>query len=139
MKTCCRCKETKPLSSFYNDVSRGDGKGYACKACLQKAQKLYRVSHPQRDWRAYYYNEKRLALVHYGNGKCACVKCGFDDVRALSIDHIDGRGNHFRQQNPMGGQVYHWLKMQGYPTGYQTLCMNCQFIKRSDNKESSIK
>lgn len=139
-KTCCRCKETKPLSEFFNDKSKRDGKGYACKACLLAAQKQYRALHPpKQNWRLYYYREKRLVLTHYGDGKCACVKCGFDDVRALSIDHIAGQGNRIRRELNFGGQMYHWLKMQGYPKGYQTLCMNCQFVKRIENKECSIK
>jgi len=70
-------------------------------------------------------------LTHYGNGKCACVICGFDDLRALSIDHIEGGGNEHRRK--VGRQIYLWLREQDYPEGYQTLCMNCQFIKRYKN------
>jgi len=61
--------------------------------------------------------------------------CGFADIRALSIDHIDGGGNKHRRFLGFGlfgaGQkFYSWLKKEGYPEGYQTLCMNCQWIKR---------
>jgi len=71
-------------------------------------------------------------LTHYGNGKCACVVCGFQDIRALSIDHIAGGGNKFRRQaNKKGGyNFYKWLIDHSLPPGYQTLCMNCQWIKR---------
>jgi len=31
-----------------------------------------------------------------------------------------------------GSRFYYWLRRQGYPEGYQTLCMNCQWIKRSE-------
>jgi len=76
-------------------------------------------------------------LTHYGNGKCACVKCGFDNTKALSIDHINGHGNtHRRNSNLSGGlEMYRWLKKNNFPEGYQTLCMNCQMIKKIDNKE----
>ena len=80
---------------------------------------------------------KKIVLTHYGNGKCACVRCGFNDIRALSIDHIGGGGlNHRIQLHNKGGvSFYHWLKKNGYPNGYQTLCMNCQWVKREENKE----
>ena len=66
----------------------------------------------------------------------ACVKCGFSDIRSLSIDHINGRGNRQRQGKlRTSASFYAWLKAQGYPVGYQTLCMNCQFIKRDENNE----
>lgn len=75
-------------------------------------------------------------LTHYGNGKLACVKCGFDDIRALSIDHINGEGKAHRILIRKGGiRFYRWLKRQGYPKEYQTLCMNCQWIKRQENNE----
>jgi hypothetical protein len=33
-KVCCRCKCEKPLSEYYSDKNKPDGRGYACKACL---------------------------------------------------------------------------------------------------------
>ncbi len=81
---------------------------------------------------------KSKALTHYGEGVCACIQCGFDNVKALSIDHIDGRDNvehSVKRLNGLG--MYYWLKKKGYPSGYQTLCMNCQFIKREDTREFS--
>jgi len=77
---------------------------------------------------------KQEVLTHYGNGKCICIKCGFNDIRALTIDHINGEGHIERKQLGKGldrGGVpfYRWLKRNGYPQGYQTLCMNCQVIK----------
>jgi hypothetical protein len=80
---------------------------------------------------------KTEVLTYYGNGKCACVKCGFDDIRALSIDHINGNGSEHRKENRYvrGNHVYEWLKQNKFPDGYQTLCMNCNFIKRIENNE----
>lgn len=75
-------------------------------------------------------------LTHYGNGECKCVRCGFDDIRALSIDHINGNGTKERRRTGRGGKrFYRWLKNQGYLEGYQTLCMNCQFIKATKEAE----
>lgn len=79
---------------------------------------------------------KQIVLAHYGSGKVACVRCGFSDIRALSIDHINGDG--WKDRNVRrGSNICYSLRSLGYPDGYQTLCMNCQFIKRSENGESA--
>ena len=85
-----------------------------------------------------YRQEKKIeVLTHYGNGKCACVQCGESRLACLSLDHINGRGAEERRKqfNKRGTQFYLHLRAQGYPAGYQTLCMNCQFVKRWMNFE----
>lgn len=74
---------------------------------------------------------KKEVLTHYGNGQLACVRCGFKDIRGLSIDHINGN----RGKDKDSRKLYRWLRRNNYPDGYQTLCMNCQFIKREEKKE----
>lgn len=76
---------------------------------------------------------KKEVLTHYGNGKLTCVKCGFSNIHALSIDHIKGGGVAHRRA--VGGDIYLWLRRYHYPDDYQTLCMNCQYIKRAEEKE----
>lgn len=78
---------------------------------------------------------KREVLTYYGNGKCACVRCRQQELACLSIDHIDGRKTYCRGGSATGQTLYLWLKNNGYPEGYQTLCMNCQFIKREEVHE----
>ena len=77
-------------------------------------------------------------LTHYGRGKLACVSCGEHRVACLSIDHINGNGRQDRKAHgaETGGWVfYNALRRAGFPEGYQTLCMNCQWIKRVEKKE----
>ena len=64
------------------------------------------------------------------NGRLACVMCGESRLACLSIDHIDGGGvSHRKELNAYGYRFYKRLKKDNYPKGYQTLCMNCQFVK----------
>jgi len=86
--------------------------------------------------REYYANLKILALQIYSNGYMKCANCGYDDdIDALSIDHIKGKGTlHRKSINRSGGSFYSWLQTNKYPQIFQVLCMNCQFIKRA-NKE----
>ena len=104
--------------------------------------KLYRASHPEKAYAAYLRQKdshKQLkveVLTHYGNQKLACVQCGEDRVACLSIDHIEGGGNKQRKGKLRASTAfYRWLKREGYPEGYQTLCMNDQFVKRFEREE----
>jgi hypothetical protein len=95
--------------------------------------------HPGKVWKSLYswkMRTKTEVLAHYSDGTLSCIKCGYTDIRALSLDHINDNGAEERRTNKVaktgGTSFYHWLKRQGYPEGYQTLCMNCQNIKKSD-------
>jgi hypothetical protein len=73
---------------------------------------------------------KSEALEHYGK---QCAHCDFTDWRALQIDHVADNGAEERRslggQKFSGWRFYEWLKKQGWPPGYQTLCANCNIIK----------
>ena len=83
-----------------------------------------------------FYKLKVEVFRHY-SPKLICQKCGFLDTRALSIDHIKGGGNKKRKRLGLksGRDFYIWLKKKGFPSGFQVLCMNCQWIKRWENNE----
>ena len=106
------------------------------KKVLERRRKLT-ASGYDKGWRL---KRKIATLTHYSNSnKPECVMCGFGDVRALSIDHINGGGTRERLSDPSlkGQSVYYYLNKRGFPLGFQTLCMNCQFIKRAENNETN--
>jgi hypothetical protein len=74
---------------------------------------------------------KLRVFSHYRNGDLKCAICREDRIAVLSVDHIDGGGSAHRKS--LGNQsFYRWLEKQGYPSGYQVLCMNCRFIKKAE-------
>jgi hypothetical protein len=81
-------------------------------------------------------------VMRYYSPELKCLRCGFSDIRALSIDHLDGKGaEHRRKLSGLkrGGRIfYSWFKKNNYPSGFQVLCMNCQFIKREENNEGKV-
>lgn len=80
--------------------------------------------------------KQRLAVLwHYSNRTLACVQCGFSDVRALVLDHINGGGTEQRRKLKNGGNVWFWLARHGFPSGYQILCANCNAIKAREENE----
>lgn len=64
-------------------------------------------------------------------GGC-CTICGYSDVRALQIDHINGGGRIDRN-----GKVTAFYKkvLMDNKGIYQLLCANCNAIKRIENNE----
>lgn len=113
---------------------------------IRKHEKYKRLYMVNKEKFAIYSKKRRIlikteVLTHYGNNECKCVKCGFGDIRALSIDHINGNGAEHRKENKnvRGNHVYEWLRKNKFPEGYQTLCMNCQLIKRQENQEYRFK
>lgn len=114
------------------------------KPYFQDYQKKWWSENKDRRLQIRYNNNKERKLEIYillGN---KCNICGFDDERALQIDHINGGGAKERKEVGVGN--YHlWLykKMlkdkNSFQKEYQILCANCNWIKRYTNKEIKIK
>lgn len=66
--------------------------------------------------------DREAAIRHYG-GECAC--CGEETIEFLEIDHIQGGGKKHRRS--IGGNIWAWMRRNGYPDGFRVLCSNCNF------------
>lgn len=65
-----------------------------------------------------------------------CCRCGFSDLRALQIDHVNGGGHRARSGLNYRTAMYDLVRAlrAGQPTpDYQLLCANCNWIKRYEN------
>ena len=80
---------------------------------------------------------KLEVLVHYGGDPPRCARCGYSDVRALQLDHVDGGGSAERRRTgyASGSGWYTMLKRRGFPPGLVVLCANCNWVKRAENGE----
>lgn len=68
-------------------------------------------------------------IVDAYGGKCEC--CGEDNIKFLTIDHINNDGKAHRQE--INGNTYFWLKKNNYPKdNFRLLCYNCN-IGRAKN------
>jgi len=123
-----------------------------CRRCMnwhdpehrRQYRKNYHEAHrPRAKWIARRYNQKKKEIViqHYSPDK-VCVRCGFSDMRALSIDHINGGGvKHLIQLfgAKRGGRIfYEWLIENNFPEGFRVLCLNCQFIVMAEKTEAQL-
>lgn len=78
----------------------------------------------------------RIKVIEKLGGKCK--KCGFDDFRALQIDHVKDDG--YIERNLITSRVTYLNKVLNDQTGkYQLLCANCNWIKRYNHNELKIK
>lgn len=115
VKVCGHCKEEKPKAEFHKSIGRRTGLHPWCRGCVIKKNR----------------GERYETLLHYSNGdRPSCRCCGETRIEFLAIDHINGGGGKERKRLGRGGsQFCAYLRMSKYPTGYQTLCHNCNMAK----------
>ena len=63
-----------------------------------------------------------------------CVFCGEDCDIFLTIDHINNDGAIHRK-SLKSNWIYRWLRLNNYPTGFQTACYNCNCAKQYVGEE----
>lgn len=63
-----------------------------------------------------------------------CIRCGFIDIRALQVDHVNGGGHQLR--NKHRSQYGLFKAVTKNPELFQLLCANCNCIKRIENNEN---
>ena len=158
IKRCTLCDILKSVDKFYFSDGQHKYRKSRCKKCdIKRKTKLqqdnnehYRLRH--REWRdnnrekfrascsknsSIHYSKARWEAIEViSKGIISCCKCGFDDIRALQIDHINGGGlKHFKSHTSVG----YYKSMLDEPEKYQLLCANCNWIKRYENKERCSK
>lgn len=121
-KSYSRCGETKSPDEFGFQAKTWDKRQNRCLSCARLVNRLYA--------------RERLAALRlevFEKLGRACRRCGFDDVRALQIDHVYGDG---RADNESHRGIRFYLKILADKTGaHQILCANCNWIKRHINSE----
>ena len=94
--------------------------------------KQWIAEHPDF-WKQYRWQLKQDVLGHYSLlslGYTCCGCCQESNLSKLEIDHIQSNGSAHRKalfgnKNRSGAMFYAWLRRNGYPEGYQTLCGMC--------------
>lgn len=78
---------------------------------------------------------KIRVLTYYSPNKilhCSCPRCDVDILDFLTIDHIGGV--HYPNEPSDSTKLYRWLRDNNYPSGFQTLCMNCNHGTGKSNR-----
>lgn len=86
-----------------------------------------------RSWRKKYLRKLRIKVINQFGGKC--VNCGFNDWRALQIDHINGGGRKDPEVLKKTYSYHKYLLKTKDINKYQLLCANCNWIKKYQKGE----
>ncbi len=88
---------------------------------------LNREKNNERE-RQRYAKLRGIIMSHYGR-QCAC--CGETELLFLEIDHVKNDGHaHRKRIGRSGKSLCLWLKKEGFPSGFQILCSNCNQGKK---------
>lgn len=141
-RECSRCGVSKPHNDFYK--GRGE-----CKSCTREKNSINRMLKYQERYdmglctkcggekttdtvwcescakkrRERDKNRRaraRQKVLDYYGRICAC--CGEDEELFLTIDHVNNDGSEHRDEVD---RVAEWIVKEGFPTGFQILCFNC--------------
>lgn len=90
MKTCSRCKQTYPITSFHTKKSNKDGLQKNCKTCKTEYNKKHYINNKTK------YKQKakkhRAVLREWYiefKKQLSCLNCGESDWRCLDHHHKD--------------------------------------------------
>lgn len=130
-----RCRDCDKIIINADDLKATLSNGQRCRACeFQKRQeymKRYRIS------------IKIRALEHYSvHRPVRCSNCPIDDLRVLTLDHINGRSHELTPSKRGSGSVVgsSWYRRmvlhEAWEPDLQVLCQNCQWIKRDERGET---
>lgn len=100
----------------------------------QRSKERYRTHINERKAyaEAYRLDLKVFVLKHYSpNLQCMCKGCRERNIAFLTLDHINGDGADHRREVGKGTQFYKWIIQNNFPIGFQVLCMNCNWGKRT--------
>jgi hypothetical protein len=147
-KECRKCKKWAELSFFKKNKRYADGLSLYCTDCVKAFQTAWWAewsgnpkNHLQKREDARAKQLKRLEKMRaevrnkYDN---KCAHCGFDDVRALQIDHVNGDGHEHRKV-VKGTNTFLAEVIKDTENRFQLLCANCNWIKRVKNQEYKVR
>lgn len=164
MNHCSRCKKDKPTQDFYFSGGRVSRYCKLCEKEYNQTPEMKRKAseygkkyhkrpevkeRTKRIFRVWLKTVKgqeyirrngrnsqiklRLQVIQKLGGKC--VECGFSDVRALQIDHLEGNGSKLNRSQNWWSR-YKEILAGTHKIKVQLLCANCNWIKRYENKET---
>ena len=137
-KKCPKCGKVKERSLFYMRSPKTPWVNSSCKSCHSKLVVSWKEKNKDRVLitTKKYRDRCRQEVIEFFGSKC--MRCGFDDTRALQIDHIAGGGRKDRASYSSIQEFYKKV-IEEKANKYQLLCANCNQIKRLQNMEHRTK
>jgi hypothetical protein len=136
-KVCSKCKSEKLIVEFPPNKQCKYGVRSTCKQCVNEYHKQWHKDNPSkvRSYSRTTHRNVRQRVLELLGAKC--IKCGFDDPRALTIDHVNGDGHQDRKQFSNTQICQNILQGRVDRSNYQILYENHNRIKQIEEKEFS--
>lgn len=144
-KHCPKCNRVLPKAMFGKSDRYKDGLYCWCKDCCRKNAANWRAKYPDRAREATARWQRKIRIIvlnKLSNNSPKCALCGFNNKRALEVDHINGKGNIERIK--LGGHwrdVYRFISemnIEDAKLKYRILCANCNKIKHYENSNFKV-
>ncbi len=126
-KNCNRCKTEKPLSEFYKDSRRKDGKQTSCISCQKAKSKERREAGLMDKYKGRYTSDN--GRKHYSKKRAyicglrkPCINCGAFDPAFIDFHHIDPSTKSFNLAN---GHKHSFEAIAEEAKKCCCLCANC--------------
>ena len=128
-KNCLQCKKEVTVQNYRKDTFK-----FCSPSCRSKFNNQGE-KHPSWKGGINYNVKYRMSVLEILG--LSCIQCGFSDIRALQIDHVNGNGFKERKTERVTGNPYKVMlkKVIDGSKDYQVLCANCNWIKKVENKE----
>ena len=126
-----RNKYQKLMRSKHPDKYKGYKRKYyeRNKQKILETAKRYYMETIKKNYKLKRDAVKRTVFEYYSKCVIRCACCGETDERFLTIDHIHGKKKHGHNKNSTGMTLWRWLIRNNFPSGFQILCMNCNWAK----------
>ncbi len=72
----------------------------------------------------------KVLRAYCSDDRPRCEKCDMEDVRALTIDHVNGGGAEHMREIGGSNRFYLWLVKNQFPVGFRILCFNHNMTHR---------
>lgn len=105
---------------------------------LKQWRKSHREEHNQAS-KDRYQQQRMLCLDHYSKGKIKCKRCRENEIAFMTLDHIKPRKDYGHTRKTSASALYRILVRDGFPSGYQVLCYNCNMIKEVEKRRKDKK
>lgn len=134
IKKCKDCERVVPIEEFYLTKNPQDRQRVSarCKPCGRKRYREYNSTPRARvAVKRYALQIKTKVMTHYAGGIPQCACCKESNMKFLSMDHINNDG--YLEERKKRNALCLRLVREGYPSGFQVLCYNCNFGKAINN------
>jgi len=123
------CEENKHLEYYNNRRKRNN----EYRREKRKIDPYFATGFDKESWKKHSrekIRKTRTEVVEKMGGKC--VNCGYDNNKALQVDHINGGGG--KERKIYGWKYWKMLNNLADTNEYQLLCANCHAIKSYHEK-----